>query len=272
MAWTQPELFSLPAFPPDPDLDAPKRPPLRIAPGDIPRQRWYDYLADAARRLAELHGWSQDVRWATLRALVALDQPGQPYHHSHVEVLRGYHNANGARAREVLELLGLLVDDRPDPRQQWLDQRLAGLAAQIRAELAEWARVLYHGDERARPKSERTWKPYVTAVVTAAQAWSARYQSLREVTRDDVVAVLAADRDSRTLLTAIRSLFATLRSPSRATSPSTGTPSPSGSSASRSCRPGCRPQRCGATARPPVAGRSTIRRSPSRRGSTGRSA
>jgi hypothetical protein len=205
-AWpVQDELFALPAH----------QRPTRVSANDEPRLAWLAYLLSAAERLAETGGWSADLHYQvaqTLEVLVAASQPGVTFRASDVERQRG-EGRNITRTLQVLQSLDLLDDDRPDRDDAWLRERTAGLAPTIQAEITAWAKALHSGGSRTKAKSELTWRHYVTDAVDAADTWSAKYDSLREVTRDDIHAVLSAPRpgDGHNLVTALRSLFSFLK-------------------------------------------------------------
>jgi hypothetical protein len=191
----QEELFTLP----------PHQRPSHVAAGDEPRFAWLAHLSAAAERLAETGGWSADLRYQvaqTLEPLVASSLPGLPFRASDVEGLRGK-GRNVTRTLQVLQSLGLLDDDRPDRDNAWLRERTAALAPTIQAEITAWAQALHEGGGRTKAKSELTWRHYVNNGVEAARQWSGGYGSLREVTRDDVIAVLSAPRpeDGHNLIT-----------------------------------------------------------------------
>jgi hypothetical protein len=88
------------------------------------------------------------------------------------------------RTAEILDHLGLLDDDRVPAFEAWLDRKLDGMAPGIRRDTENWIRTLRNG-------------------------WSNRYGHLREVTRDDILAVADSLHGSRRhfTLSVLRSLF-----------------------------------------------------------------
>jgi len=114
---------------------------------------------------------------------------------------------------DVLAAAGVLEDDRPDSLAVWLDAQLAGLPAQIRAELDTWLGLLRHGGPRRRPRSRRTIVGNIYSIRTFLTGAGGRYSTLRQVTRDDITAWLAGrparsrPQDASTL----RGLFGTLK-------------------------------------------------------------
>jgi hypothetical protein len=114
------------------------------------------------------------------------------------------------RVAEVLEEMGVLIDDRRPAFEGWLERKLDGLAPGISREVEAWQRVLHDGGPRIRARDRSTCWNYLNSVRPALVVWSGRYHHLREVTRDDVLVVLATlhgPRRSNTLV-GLRSLFA----------------------------------------------------------------
>ncbi|MFJ2778131.1 hypothetical protein [Kitasatospora sp. NPDC087315] len=114
------------------------------------------------------------------------------------------------RTAEVLGLIGVFLDDRPSSFDRWLESKLDGLAAGIRRDVQDWARLLHDGGPRSQPRDVATVWGYLNRLRPALLEWSNRYDHLREVTRDDVLAHLATVHGSqrRHTLVALRSLFA----------------------------------------------------------------
>jgi hypothetical protein len=168
-----------------------------------------------AGRLAELRGWSPRTLSLThrgLRILMAVHGPGEPARASTVRQLTA-RNMPFPHIIDVLAAAGVLEDDRPDTLTIWLDEQLAGLPAQIRAELDIWLGLLRHGGARRRPRSRRTIVRNVHSIQTFLTGAGRQYSTLRQVTRDDITTWLASrpgrsrPQDASTL----RSLFATLK-------------------------------------------------------------
>lgn len=174
-----------------------------------------DRLLGQARRLAELRGWSPRTLSLTqrgLRILLAVHGPGEPVRATTVRQLTS-RNMPFPHITAVLDDAGVLDDDRPDTLAAWLDAQLAGLPAQIRAELDAWLGLRRHGGPRCRPRSRRTIVRDVRSIRTFLLGAGGRYSTLRQVTRDDITTWLAGQpgrsrpQDASTL----RSLFATLK-------------------------------------------------------------
>jgi hypothetical protein len=174
-----------------------------------------DLLHAEAGRLAELRGWSPRTLSLTqrgLRILMAVHGPGEPVRASTVRQLTA-RNMPFPHIIDILAAAGVLDDDRPDTLALWLDAQLAGLPAQIRAELDTWLGLRRHGGPRRRPRSRRTIVRDIYSIRTFLTAVGGRYSTLRQVTRDDITAWLASrpgrsrPQDASTL----RSLFGILK-------------------------------------------------------------
>jgi hypothetical protein len=171
-------------------------------------------LADAAR-VAQLRGWSPRTLSLTqrgLRILMAVHGPGEPVKASTVRQL----TARNMPFPHIIDILadgGVLDDDRPDTLALWLDEQLAELRAQIRAELDTWLGLRRNGGTRRRPRSRRTIVRDISSIRSFLADVSGRYSTLRQVTRDDITTWLTGrparsqPQDASTL----RSLFGTLK-------------------------------------------------------------
>jgi len=172
-------------------------------------------LQAEAGKLAELRGWSPRTLSLTqrgLRILAAVHGPGEPVRASTVRQLTA-RNMPFPHIIDVLAAVGVLDDDRPDTLALWLDEQLAGLPDQIRAELDTWLGIRRNGGPRRRPRSRRTIVRDVYSIRTFLADAGNRYSTLRQVTRDDIARWLASrpgpsrPQDASTL----RSLFGTLK-------------------------------------------------------------
>ncbi|OJF12533.1 hypothetical protein [Couchioplanes caeruleus] len=99
------------------------------------------------------------------------------------------HGLSVGRTAEILSLLGLLHDDRPSQFDTWLARRLTGVTLGIRVDVEQWLRTLHHGGPRSRPRRLETVWGYLNEIQPVLLDWSTRFDHLREVTRDDVIAV-----------------------------------------------------------------------------------
>jgi hypothetical protein len=202
--WVQLLLFDLPR---DLSRVSAQLPPVDAALADL--------LEAEAGRLAELRGWSPRTLSLTkrgLRILMAVHGPGEPVRARTVRQLTA-RNMPFPHITDTLAAAGVLEDDRPDTLAVWLDEQLAGLPAQICAELGTWLGLLRHGGPRRRPRSRRTIVRDIYSIRTFLTGTGGRYSTLRQVTRDDITGWLASrpgrsrPQDASTL----RSLFGTLK-------------------------------------------------------------
>jgi len=203
--WLQPPLF-----------DTPRR-DYRYGRFDLRRQAAPDnpWLASAlhiAHGLGEARGFDPEVLCTLNRILVMLlagHTDGELIRVSDIQrVLR--QRGNGLEhTNEVLDTIGVLLDDRRPAFDTWLEDKLRGLAPAIGRQTHRWARTLRDGGPRVRPRNEKTVRHYVAAMLPALTDWSARYQHLREISRRDVVAHVTAlqGHQRHTTALALRSLF-----------------------------------------------------------------
>jgi integrase len=124
------------------------------------------------------------------------------------------------RKRVALRAVEFLADQnlaRPSLQaafDQWLAARLAALPAQVAAEVGMWAEALQgRGPRAGRPRKTSTIQGYLRILQAPLASWSGRYESLRQVTTDDLAAELTALTGATRLLalSAMRSLFGTLK-------------------------------------------------------------
>ena len=97
---------------------------------------------------------------------------------------------------------------------QWLAARLAALPAPFAADVNTWAEALQGpGPHARRARQTRTIQGYLRILQAPLASWSAQYESLRQVTADDLTAELAPLTGATRLLalSAMRSLFGTLK-------------------------------------------------------------
>jgi hypothetical protein len=178
-----------------------------------PANPWLAWAHYLAYRRAEARGWTRRVRFGVQRGLViVLSQhaEGDTVRHSEMFPALRALDIGAERVAEVLEEMGVLVDDRRPAFEDWLDRKLDGLAPGISGEVEAWQRVLYDGGPRTRARHRSTGNNYLNSVLPALVAWSGRYHHLREVTRDDVLAVVATVHGAQrsNTIVALRSLFA----------------------------------------------------------------
>ena len=198
------------------DLEATRRQTV----GTRPTSELGRLLDQAALDHTSRHGWSKTrtimVRLA-LRVLVALqDEPVPPFKASQISALTTVHLPVGG-VRAVLADVGMLDDDRPPAINAWFERKVAALPAPMVTELRVWFEVLRDGSTaspRYRPRSRSIIVSRVYWTLPTLRAWAlGGHESLRDVSRDDVLATLPAGGTRRaTTLAGLRSIFKVLKS------------------------------------------------------------
>jgi integrase len=123
-------------------------------------------------------------------------------------------NLVALRAVEFLTDQGLARGNPQAVFERWLAARLATVPAPAAAEVRLWAGALQGRGSRAGPaRQDRTVQGYLRILQTPLASWTARYESLRQVTTEDLTAELAPFTGATRLLalSAMRSLFGTLK-------------------------------------------------------------
>ncbi len=184
-------------------------------------------LATAEQRalLAELTGYGQARGWpptTMVRArhsltILLTSHPTLAHGTMEVAAVRAFLLQRRQVALRVIEFLtdqGLLRADPQAVLDGWLARRLAPLPDPIRTQVQTWIEVLRgRGSRAGRPRKHTTIQGYLRALEAPLADWSARYQSLRQVTPEDLTAQLDPVTGPTRLLVlaAMRSLFATLK-------------------------------------------------------------
>jgi hypothetical protein len=194
--------------------------------GRRPRLRPADHLdrSEHQQLLAAVAGYGQARGWSpsTLRrvqhslAVLLASQPTLAWPLEAAAVRQFLHERR-LTVRRVVEFLtdqGLVRVDEHATLDRWLARRLAPLHAPIRAEVQVWIEGLRgRGPRAGRRRQAATIQGYLRAVTAALADWSARYQSLRQVTTQDIAAQLEplAGPTRKLTLAVLRSLFRTLK-------------------------------------------------------------
>ena len=173
------------------------------------------FVADHAAR----HGWTAKARADTrigIRILCGMaDDPAAPIKASDALVLRPLHFPIN-RILRVLDEQGLLIDDRERAVDAWFADKIADLPEQMREELGIWFLVMRDGSKtapRRKPRAETSINAQLRNARPALRAWAGQgKQTLREITRDDVLDVLPDERNERAGCgQALRSIFIALK-------------------------------------------------------------
>jgi integrase len=187
--------------------------------GDPPSIILADQLDAAVLDHARRHGWSRHVildARTGMRVLLAMaGATTPPIRSSDVPRLTPL-DLPARTVRAVLAETGMLEEDRPDVLEAWFERRIAALPGPMAGELRTWYQVLRNGSTtspRSRPRRPGTVKNLALAAVPTLAAWADEgCQSLREITREQVIAALPPSGTPRAKLgRALKSIFAILK-------------------------------------------------------------
>lgn len=171
-----------------------------------------------ARDHAARHGWKgskADRVQRGIRIMLAIqDTPGAAIRRSDVALLSTIKHS-AAVVADVLTAAGMLDEDRQPAVVRWFHPTIADLPDPTRHELGVWLEIMLHGSTsppRRHPRQHGTISTQLRWALPALRVWATRYQSLREVSRDDVRSVLpAAGTPRATMLQGLRSIFRILK-------------------------------------------------------------
>jgi hypothetical protein len=164
------------------------------------------------------YGWSKPVQERTLRGVRILlgiqDTPGAPINASDVDQLATI-GIGVPTVRQVLDTAGMLVEDRTPVIERWFAHRTAALPGPMRSELSVWFDIMRHGSAtapRRRPRAEGTIYTQLDFAMPALRHWAGEHESLREIGREDFLAILPpAGTPRATLIGGCRSIFQVLK-------------------------------------------------------------
>ena len=176
-------------------------------------------LLDALTHYGDARGWAPETMRRAQRALTAVLASGQDLGQPpwDAERVRRFLNERRLVALRIVEFLTDQDLARTNPRAvlgHWLARRLAALPPPFAAEVRLWTEALQgHGPRPAPPRNTVTIQGYLRILETPLASWSNRYQSLRQVTTDDLTAQLTplTGATRQLALSAMRSLFTTLK-------------------------------------------------------------
>ena len=195
----------------------------------LPRVRHLDaLLADwkrspnGAALLADLAEFAAARGWppATTRAVghglarAAVAEPAFDLDDAASITLLRRHYVPIGRLHEFLTAQGLEPQPTgPTTTTRWAGWLCAGLPSAMSTEVIAWLEVLTATNGRGRARARSTIDHYTAAVAPALTGFAARYDSLRQVSEDDITAQLEPLHGSARSATAValRSLFATLK-------------------------------------------------------------
>jgi hypothetical protein len=178
------------------------------------------YLFQSLREHARTHGWSERTRKKTRRGLEILlglqDNPGEPIEASLVLQLNQLELPAQILIR-FLSTVDMLHDDRTPAIHNWFATTIAELPEGIRGELEFWFNVMWHGHTSSPPRSRARHQNTIRnklrrAMPVLRQFVADGHQSLREITRQDILAALPAEGlDRFTTGQGLRSIFKVLK-------------------------------------------------------------
>ena len=165
-----------------------------------------------ASELATTRGWNARIVIETGRALAVVladHAPGDMIAWSQLPPALHRRDLSITRTAEILDLAGLLDDDRVSSFTALTRARLALLPPPMAADVGHWLRTRSQGGPRSRPRDEHTVRMNLNRVHPLLLAWAGHYTHLREVTAADITAATGPLHGSlrRQTLTALRSLF-----------------------------------------------------------------
>ena len=165
-----------------------------------------------ASELAATRGWNARIVIETGRALAVVladHTPGDMIAWSGLSPALHSRDLSVTRTAEILDLAGLLDDDRVSSFARLTRARLALLPPPMAADVGHWLRTRSEGGPRSRPRDEHTVRMNLNRVHPLLLEWAGHYIHLREVTTADVIAAteLLTGSRRRQTLTALRSLF-----------------------------------------------------------------
>lgn len=177
-------------------------------------------LDEVIGRFARTFGWSKnlssEVRGGVRILLGFQEDPTEPIRASEVAVLAGTEYPV-SHVLDVLADAGLLLEDRTPTLAAWFARQLEGLPEPMTSELQQWFAIMLDGSAttpRRRPRSQITIRLHTTWALPALTTWASQgHQSLREITPDQVRAVLPGSGNARsTRGQGLRSIFTVLKS------------------------------------------------------------
>ncbi len=173
------------------------------------------------REHATAHGWSKrliNLVAASLRAVQAWQAtPGDKVMASEVSLMLSQRGLTTVESTlEVLSDAGLLDDDRVPAVRTYFRTQTADLPAIMTAQLETWFTVMLDGTSRPprrRPRHHQTIHLQIRGMSPCLRTWAEQgCESLAEITRAQVMAVLPAERIARLEAGAgLRSLFSVLK-------------------------------------------------------------
>jgi hypothetical protein len=167
---------------------------------------------------AAAHGWAKGytatIQRGTRIMLGIQDTPGAPVRRSDILLLSSIKHS-AATVTEVIAAAGMLEDDIEPAVVRWFHAKTADLPEQTRRELGVWLGVMRNGSTtppRSQPHADETIRAQLAFALPVLQNWALSHDSLREISRADVLAALPPSGQPRaTTVQGLRSIFRILR-------------------------------------------------------------
>jgi hypothetical protein len=177
-------------------------------------------LLDALTQHARDRGWtkaSRNTAERTLRILVAWVGADAPVREADIRALAGRRATTIRRVLQFLTQHNMVIPDsarQGEAAQRAVEQRIAGLPDHLAGEVRRWVQVLRGQGRRPHPQFPfTTIRSYLNCLLPVLNIWAGQVTSLREITSQDIQAVLDAQPPvtARNLLSALHSLFRALK-------------------------------------------------------------
>src|ERR1019366_6229378 len=170
------------------------------------------------REHAARYGWTTQKAERIQRAIRIMlgiqDTPGAAIRRSDVALLSQIKHS-AAVVADVLGEAGMLEEDREPAVVRWFSAAIADLPAPMRHELSVWFGIMRNGSAnppRLLPPAQATARTPLRGAPAPLRQWAAGHQSLREIGRDDVLAILPPSGTSRAcMMQGLRSIFRILK-------------------------------------------------------------
>lgn len=183
-----------------------------------PDQQLWAMLAGVIEEHATRCGWQphliEGVRRGVRILLGTQDTPGAPVRATDIARLASI----GVAARpvhDVLSEIGMVREDRTPAVERWFLRAIDDLPEQMRRELLVWGEIMLHGSAeppRRHPRSPKTLRAQLMFALPILRGWADSHDSLRAITREDVLDALPASGVPRaSALHGLRSIFKVLK-------------------------------------------------------------
>lgn len=190
----------------------------RLGFPDPPDPRVADTMLRRVDTHAMRYGWiethTSSVRGGMRILLARQETPGARIRTSEIKDL-GPLGYSVPALMAVLVEAGMLDDDLEPPIITWFRSQVADLPDDMRHELGVWFDVMRNGSPippRRLPRKDTTTTSQLRTALPVLRHWTTSHDSLREVTRDEIKAILPASGWQRALLLqSLRSIFRILK-------------------------------------------------------------